>query len=102
MNPKMADGRNALRFYVQKLYKTVDQIYREGDQEVLCPACGQGMLSVFYTRNDNDNYGIWIECAVCRLLEHADVRGQPHGFKEDLVRLEYQQLDDRAWQAGQQ
>ena len=34
-------------------------------------------------------------------LEHADVKGQPVGFKEKLVHPEYQQLDDRAWQSGQ-
>ena len=98
MNAKMAHDKNALRFYAQKLSEIFDQIYRHGDEGILCPVCGQGTLDVSYTQNENNNYGIWIECAVCHLLEHADVKGQPLGFQENLVRPKYQQLDDRAWQ----
>lgn len=93
----MVHDRSALKSYAQKLYKFFVQIYREGNGYIQCPSCGQGTLSIFYTRNENDNYGIWIECLACHLLEHADVKGQPAGFKDDLVRLEYQQLDDHAW-----
>jgi hypothetical protein len=100
MNAKMVHDRKALKSYAQKLFKIFDQIYREGNGDIRCPFCSEGVLSHYYTRNENDNYGIWIECPVCHLLEHADVKGQPAGFKEDLVRLKYQQLDDHAWQAG--
>jgi len=98
MKEKMFYEKNTLRSYARKLYKVFDQIYREGNGDILCPSCGKGTLNISYTRNKNDNYGIWIECPVCYILEHADVKGQPAGFKEDLVNLEYQQLDDRAWQ----
>ncbi|MBM3243066.1 hypothetical protein FJZ31_42955 [Candidatus Poribacteria bacterium] len=96
----MVYDRITLKSYAQKLYKIFNQIYREGNGGILCPSCGQGTLSISYTRNENDNYGIWIECSACHLLEHADVKGQPAGFKEDLVSFEYQRLDDHAWQTG--
>jgi len=96
----MVYDRRSLKSYAQKLYKIFDQIYREGNGGILCPSCGQETLRISYTQNENDNYGIWIECSVCHLLEHADVKGQPAGFEGDLVRPEYQQLDDNAWQAA--
>jgi len=101
MKEKPLYERKALRDYAQRLYKVFDRIYREGNRKIPCPSCGKGTLSIHYTRNENDNYGIWIECPVCHIFEHADVKGQPVGFKDDLVHLEYQQFDDRAWQSGQ-
>jgi ribosomal protein L37AE/L43A len=97
---QMIHDRKFLQSYAQRLYKIFDQIYHNENEDTLCPYCGQNGLSISYTQNENDNYGIWIECAQCNLLEHADVKGKPAGFKADLVRPKFQQLDDRAWQSG--
>jgi hypothetical protein len=61
-----------------------------------CPRCGTTNFKYFFTKSDEDRYGVWLECNECEENSHADFIGKPKGFDPNLLNEYYQDLDDLA------
>lgn len=69
----MREWRSPERTILPEWDAAFDLVFRSGDQEaVVCPACHQAPLRVFFLRHGADNHGsYWIWCPSCLRFDHG-------------------------------
>ena len=63
-----------------------------------CAGCNRDEVEAFFSVNDEtEQYGIWLECAICKHVEHISCSSRPSGFSPTRLNDRFQKMDDRAW-----
>ena len=72
------------------------------ESERICPHCDQPALVYSFAISTPPTYSLYIKCESCNVVQHFALDQKPPNFKPQLVKAEFQALEDEAIQRASQ
>jgi len=72
------------------------------ESDRVCPQCDQPTLAYSFAASTPPTYSLYIKCESCNVVQHFALDQKPPNFKPELVKPEFQEIEDEAIQRAAQ
>lgn len=86
--------KNEINRWIELGTIVIEGNWQEAD--LACPICESRRIIFSFTRNKPPRYGLFIKCLDCNVYRHYSLSEKPLNFRDDLILLEFQQMEDEA------